>query len=467
MDLLYLQDRTDQRQTLVAAIAQTWAQAGEIDRAIELAAQVPDRLLVRAAVLREIAAAQARASNDEKAQAAFDQALRLAYGWKDPLERAQALHSIAQAQAAAGMKAVADITLDRALQAATTRIGSIDDDPQTRARTLLALADLQMRSGSAAEETLDKALAAERDARSSPSRRPSFRQTSIGVTESGSGNVGLLCDIAKAQARAGLTVKAVVSFDEALQAAEAITVVDPARQGEAIAGALATVADAQREGGLREAARATRDRAATVVEAITDDFYRAEALARLAGVRTKAGDADQGFFARALAIARALPGERVRAQALQRIATAQADAGLRDEGARTFAEAVRHARVADEQILSGNAVARFLALAETSRLGQYISLPMLCGIADAQRHAGLIKEAAVTFEEALGAILSSDMRQDTSRLVSLIKLIVDNDSAYGVVGASLALRLVEAAETISERVGRAEMLYAIARALPS
>src|SRR5262249_36123364 len=91
MDLLYLRDRTDWRQTLVAVIAQTWAQAGEIDMATQLAAQVPDRLLVRAAVLREVAAAHARASNHEKAEAAFDQALRLAYGWKDPLQRAQAL----------------------------------------------------------------------------------------------------------------------------------------------------------------------------------------------------------------------------------------------------------------------------------------------------------------------------------------------------------------------------------------
>jgi tetratricopeptide (TPR) repeat protein len=302
MDLLYLRDRTDWRQTLVAAIAQTWAQAGEID----MATQLPDRLLVRAAVLREIAAAQARASNHEEAEAAFEQALRLAYSWKDPLQRAQALHSIAQAQAAAGMKAAADITLDQALQAATTR--SVADDPETQARTLLTLADLQMRIGSAARETLDEALAAERNARSNLAQRPSFRETGVGLTASGSDDVRLLCDIAKAQARAGLTAKAVASFDEALRAAQAITMDGTARKSEAIADALATVADAQRETGLETAAQTTLDRAATVVEAITDDFYRAQALARLAEVRTKAGDAKHGLLrvrSRSLAHSRA------------------------------------------------------------------------------------------------------------------------------------------------------------------
>jgi tetratricopeptide (TPR) repeat protein len=486
MEMLYLQDRTDQRQTLVAAIAQTWAQAGKVDMATQLAAQVPDRLLVRAAVLREIAAAQARALNHEKAEAVFDEALRLAYGWKDPLERAQTLHSIAQAQAAAGMKAAADATFDQALQAATVRVvgekrwftllpapdvraqllqqlamreaevgeigkalqiaRSIGDDPQTRARTLLALADLQMRAGSAVGETLDEA------------------------GDMARGDVRLLCDVAKAQARAGLTSKAVANFDEAVRAAQAVKTTGPALLGESkadsegIAGALATVADAQREAGLETAARATLDLAATAVEAATDDFNRAQALARLAEVQAKAGDdAAQGLFARALSIARALPSNRQRARALQRIAIAQADAGLRDEGIRTFAEAVGFARLWDEHMPSGNAVEAMLWQAERRQMF------MLGEIADAQRRAALIKEAAASYEEALTAIMSSDQRRNTGRLVSLMRRIVDNDHAYGVVAASpmLRIRLVEATEIISERLGRAEMLSAIAQALPN
>ena len=114
-------DKTDRRQALVAAVAETWARAGDVDTAAQLATQVPDRLpLARIAVLREIAAALARASHHEKAEAAFEQALQLAYGWKDPLQRAETLLAIAKAEAAVDMKAPADTTFDQVLQAAAT-----------------------------------------------------------------------------------------------------------------------------------------------------------------------------------------------------------------------------------------------------------------------------------------------------------------------------------------------------------
>jgi hypothetical protein len=50
----------------------------------------------------------------------FDQALQLAHGRENALQRAQMLYSIAQTQAAAGMKAAADTTFEQALQAAMT-----------------------------------------------------------------------------------------------------------------------------------------------------------------------------------------------------------------------------------------------------------------------------------------------------------------------------------------------------------
>jgi tetratricopeptide (TPR) repeat protein len=445
--LLDLQDRTDRRQSVIATIAETWARAGEIDRATRLAAQVPDRLLARIGVLREIAAALARAFHQEKAEAAFDQALQLASGWNDALQRAETLYSIAQAQAAAGMKAASDATFDQTLEAAAavriigekgritlpapeTRLalllqqlamrqaeaGEIGQalqiarsspyDLETRARTLVALADLQMRAGSPAEKTLDEALAAEHDARPGLAQWPSVRDSGMVVKSNSFGNVHLLCDIAKAQARAGLTAKAVASFDEALQAAQAIITYDPARgsQDEAIADALARVADAQREAGLSAAARASLNRAALAAEA-TFGLGRARALTRLAELRTKAGDAAQDIFVRALSIARALPDDRRRALALQTVATAQADAGLRDDSARTFAEAIGLARVQNRSTLGG--------------------------IAAAQRRAGLIEEAAATFEEALTATLSDNDKWKTSRLVSLINLIVDNGRGEG------------------------------------
>jgi tetratricopeptide (TPR) repeat protein len=501
IDLLDMLDRTDRSQGVIAAVAETWARAGEIDTATQLAAQVPDRLpLARIAVLREIAAALARASQHDKADAAFDQALQLAYRWKDPLQRAETLLAIAKAQAVVGMKAEADITFDQAVQAAATvriigekgrftlpapesrlallvqqlatrqaEAGNIEQavqiarsiayDLRIRARTLLALADLQTRAGATAEATLEEALAAERDARSGQAQWPSFIASGLGIKENHSGDVGLLCDIAKAQARAGLTAKAVASFDEALRAAQAIMIPNSAlgSQDAAIADALTRIADAQREAGLSGAAHATLDRAALAAEA-TFGLARARALARLAEVRTKAGDAAQAIFARALLVARTLRDERQRPQALQTVATAQVDAGLRDDGIRTLAEAVGFARLQGRQIQGS--------------------------IADAQRRAGLIEEAAATFEDALTATLSGDEKAKISLASSLVHLIVDNDRGK-VVAASptLRIRLVEAAEAIAEsgitlgqrwvdplwppRGQAAEILSAIARALPN
>jgi tetratricopeptide (TPR) repeat protein len=504
IDLVSPLDKTDRRQTLVAAVAETWARAGEIDTATQLATQVPDRLPARIAVLQEIAAALARASDHEKAEAAFDEALQLARGSINVLQRAQTLLSIAKAQAGVGMKAAADTTFDQALEAASSvriigekgrgvmlpapdtqlalllqqlamgraeagEIGqalqitrSIAYDLRARARTLLALAEPQMRIGEAAEATLDEALAAEHGSRAGMAQWPSIRDSGIRVTENSSGDAGLLCDIAKAQARAGLTAKAVASFDEALRAAQAIVVPSAlGSQDGAIADALVRIADAQREAGFNAAAGATLDRAALAAEA-TFGLDRPRALARLAEVRTKAGDAAQDIFARALSVARTLPDDWRRTGGLQAVATAQADAGLRDNAARTFAEAIGFAR---------------------SQGGQ--TLGSATGIAVAQHRAGFIEEAAATFEEALTTIISDNEKGNTTRLVSLIHVIVANDRGKVLLAASptLRIRLVEAAEAIAEawrtpgkvridplwppRGQAAEVLSAIARALPN
>jgi tetratricopeptide (TPR) repeat protein len=476
--LLYLQDRGERRYAVVASVAETWARAGEIDRATRLAVQVPDWLLGRIAMLREIAAAEARASHREEAEAGFDRALQLAYRWKDPMERAETLYAIVQAQEAVGMKADADITFDQALQAVTKVVIHEKGQPpfrgpiqglaallrqlavhqaeageiaqalrvaryiaynlETRARTLLAIGDLQMRAGVSPEATLDEALAAEGDARSGI-------PWSNGIRVTMPGNTDLLCDIAKMQARAGLTAKAVATLDEALRSARAIAMPGTflIKRDTDIAGALMRVADAQREVGLNAAAGETLERAASIVEANFGDG-RADALARLAEARTKAGDSAQDSFARALSIARALPNDFQRAQALMRVALAQVGAGLRSEGVRTFTEAVGFARSEDAPIL-------------------------LADIANAQYRAGLMEEAAATFEEALSSTLSSNDKGKTASPVMLIHAIADNGRGTVLVAASpsLHLRLLEAADTITDRVGRAEMLTIIARALPN
>jgi hypothetical protein len=188
--------------------------------------------------------------------------------------------------------------------------------------------------------------------------------------------------------------------------------VDPALQGEVIAGALATVADAEREVGLEAAVQATLDRATAVAEAITDDLNRAQALARLAEVRTKAVGAAQDLFVRALSIAHTLPGDRQRAQALQVVAAAQASAGQRDTSALTFAEAIRLARNLDRDC-SG-----YITRPPPYCLGE---MEMLSRFADAQHRAGLINEAAATFDEALNAVLSGTEQWKQNHLLRLAR----------------------------------------------
>jgi tetratricopeptide (TPR) repeat protein len=199
----------------------------------------------------------------------------------------------------------------------------------------------------------------------------------------------------------------------------------------------------QREVGLNAAAGETLERAASIAEANFGDG-RADALARLAEARTKAGEAAQDVFARALSIAPALPNDFQRGQALMRVALAQVGAGQRSEGVSTFTEAVGFARSEDARIL-------------------------LADIANAQYRAGLIEEAAATFEEALSSTLSSNDKGKTASPVMLIHAIADNGRGTVLVAASpsLRLQLLEAADTITNRVGRAEMLTIIARALPN
>jgi hypothetical protein len=302
-----------------------------------------------------------------------------------------------------------------------------------------------MRTGASSAATLDEALAAERDARSGMAQWPSIRDSGIQATTwNSSGNPYLLCDIAKAQSRAGLAAKATATLDEALRSARGVAMPDTPliKRDTAVAGALVHVADAQREVGLNAAARETLDRAALAAEA-TFGSGRADALAWLAEARTKAGDPAQDTFARALSIARALPNDFQRALTLMRIALAQVSAGLRNEGVRTFTEAVAFARK-DGQML-------------------------LADIARAQYSAGLIEGSAATFEVALSASISNDGKGKTVAPQTLIRAVTANDHVTVLIAASpsLRLRLLEAADTIKDRVGRAEMLSDISRVLPN
>jgi tetratricopeptide (TPR) repeat protein len=482
LDEVSLLDHTDRRAAVIGSAAQTWAKAGEIDKAAQLALQLPDRLLVRIDVMRELAAALARTSRLKEAQATFDTALQLAYGWKDALERGQALYAIAHAQVGAGMKAAADITFDQALQAAEavrivgekgsivipspeTRLAtllrqlaihaaeggditqalqiarSIRYDAATRVGTLLALADFQMRAGASPATVLDEALVAAHSPGSNMAEWPTFRDSGIGVKGT-SANVRLLCDVGRAQARAGLKGDARASFDEALQTIVGSQSIAPSTRALATSSAyaLADIADAQHEAGLKDTAHETLYRAAMAADAITGDRERAAALARVAEVRSKAADAASDSFARALAVAGSLPDDRNRAVALESIAKAQTDAGRRDDATRSFAEAIG------------------LAHQDGRMLGD---------IASAQWRGGFVREAAATLEEAIAATMA-DERRTPLDVAGLIRRIAYNDRGSELMAAAsptLRVRLIEAAQTVTEPLDRAGLLAAIARVL--
>lgn len=257
-----------------------------------------------------------------------------------------------------------------------------------------------------------------------------------------SNHVHLLCDIGRAQARAGLKDDAWATFDEALQTIVDAVALPPSATAMpmASADALADISDAQREAGLTSAAHETLYRAAMAADATTPDGARAIALARVAEVRSKAGDPAPDYFAAALAVARTL-NDRAGASVLQAIAISEARAGLRDAAAGTFAEAIGLAH-------------------EDGR--------MLREVAAAQSRVGLVRETAATFEHAFAAIMA-DTKRTAFDLPQLARMIAYDGGGRALLAQSPTLRqrLLEAADTITERVDRAELLSAIARALPN
>ena len=481
--LLDLDERSDRRAMVVAAVAQVWAKAGEIDRAAQLAAQLPDRMQVRIAVLREIAAAQQRATHKAEAEATFDQALQLAYPLKDKLARAEALEAIAEAQAAVGLAAAADITTDQALQAVLAV--SIKGEPgrvtfpfaeqraarlletiarreldagdvghalriartipyvaDARARALLAVAERQDKTSADPDNLFDEAIAVLRNPEFDPTEWPSLSASGIvRRMEDRTAGPKALCDIAKAQARAGLVDKAVASFNDALEAARTLQPpASPWPRERDIATALATVADAQQQAGLPAAARTSLQEARDVATAITGDLHRVAALARIAAVQVKLDGPSADPFGPALALAGLLPRERERVLALQWIAEAEADADQRDAAAHTFATAVWLAGRDDHKTLTN--------------------------IAEAQRRAGLIPEAAATFEKAISAAMRSDEPARKLALSGLINGIArDRGSELIAAFPPLRQRLAEAVDAI-DRASRANMLATVARVFP-
>jgi tetratricopeptide (TPR) repeat protein len=186
------------------------------------------------------------------------------------------------------------------------------------------------------------------------------------------------------------------------------------------------------------AARARLQEARDVTTAITSDLHRIAAPALIAAVQVKIDGPSADSFGPALALACLLPRERERLLALQWIA--EADADQRDAAAHTFSAAVWLAGRDDHRTLNN--------------------------IAEAQRRAGLIPEAAATFEKALAAAISGDEQARKLSLFSLITSIArDRGSELITAYAPLRRRLAEAVDAV-DRASRANILTTIARVFP-
>jgi tetratricopeptide (TPR) repeat protein len=486
VDLVKLLDRTSRRSALLASIAEARAEAGDVASATALVLAIPLDDASRVSGLRAVAEAQARTGHLQEAAEEFDQALQLVYAVKDPLRRGMALHAIAKAQAHSGFAAAAEETYDQALQAAQTvriagesgrvtiptpeqklasllkelamhqaEIGQLAQalettrgihyDLLTRASTFLALADLALSTGARMDAVaiLHEALeAAHREGYGGESW-PSYEAAGFRLEHGGSNYVYGLCDIAKAQARAGLAAEAAQTFEEVAQAVnDDQTDLKPFGREWSATFDLTKIADAQREAGLVAVAQATLARAAALANAVPDRTM-IEARVRVAESQMRAG---LSAAASTIALVREEAGVLRQPHVLARIAAAEARAGLNDEAAGTFTEALAIARSADE--------------GRRSRA--------LLSIAEAQDEAGLVESAATTFAEALASPPHGPTETRSNDLFYMIGEIVHGGRGARVLAASpeLRSRLMDAAHEIEDRLARAELLHAIAKALP-
>jgi tetratricopeptide (TPR) repeat protein len=127
----------------LAKIADAYADAGNIQAALQVVQSMPADPAERLDALHAIAGAQARAGRASEAKETFIAARELAESIVDQLRRAEALQSLAKAQAEAGMateaaSAVArSVALARTLETRTLEIRALSQCAQTRIDGLL------------------------------------------------------------------------------------------------------------------------------------------------------------------------------------------------------------------------------------------------------------------------------------------------------------------------------------------
>jgi tetratricopeptide (TPR) repeat protein len=480
-------------------IAEAQAAAGNLQAALQIAHSIPSGERPRIAALVAIAGAQTRRGLAGDARETLTQACRLAYALKDQLERAEALQSIGQGETEAGMVTEAEATFQgtlrqvesldippslsrctfptpegrvevllRRLALGLAKAGSIADSLRTarairydlagRAEALRAVADMRAQAGrpdeagvilKEARETVRASRTPPESWRSCPLvRRGSFSAQFI---------VQMMTDVARAQAKAGLTDDAAATLKEALDAIPDIRD-DPLIAKDNSAGLAFLRADVAKVNALSAVARAQHDAGFPVQSAATFELAM-QAAAELGDARhriltfTTLGR-DQHLVGRiaettrafdaALAAARSLDGGPARTGEFVNVLIARLEAGLTSEADAVLAE------VRDATLKTAEGFPR---------------VSWLQRIAWVQERMGRRDEAVATYRQALQAADAGAKGARENQLMALIQGWPGSRLEPRWIAES-APQVARMAHAIEDPSRRSSALLALAQALP-
>jgi tetratricopeptide (TPR) repeat protein len=500
-------DGTFVRSTQLAKIAEAQAAAGNVQPALRIAQLIPSGQASRVTAWRSIAGAQARLGMASEAKETFTQARQFADALADQLSRAEVLHSLAEGEAEAGMGAEATNTFEESLKLAETvaatpevlasspcvnpagaesrldgllkdlaeqqaRAGSLSNAlraPRSikyilsaKAEALRAIAEIQAQSGLQNEASLilKEALEAVHASQTPIEYWPSCPKARHLATKSPS--VDGLCEVAKAQAKAGLNEDAAATLEEALQVIPAIEDNPVVKAAEKVGtsgllsylkadiakiDALSAVAAAQNEAGFQAQSRGTLDRAMHAVADLSDVRSRISALITLGRTQYQVGRVAEatGAFDTALELAMARDDDDN--PLLWSVLDAQVAAGL----------------TADVEVILVQKLETARSIGDESRRAFFLSR-----IAWAQEKMGRREDAAATYREALAA---TDAIPNASRRGNMLLGLIKQGALVGVrtgrLIAESAPQVARIAQSIEGELRRSDALVVIANALPN
>jgi serine protease Do len=339
-------NKLNRKRTKARVLAQIATQAGEFDKAVDIVDKHISNQGVRYDALADIAAAQAQAGFKEESIKTFDAVTQSfqRLGGKPHKKKVKVLAQIATAQAQAGFKEEAIKTFDTAIEAAEkeiVRLFNQKEGEMQEAKALAQIATAQAKAGFKEEsvKTFEKAK-------------------NIAETLK---NDSLYSDIAAALAEAG-------NFDKAIEIA------NKPNKKPTKAKALAQIAGAQAEAGFKKESMKTVDAAIQTLQHLAEKFHdkKLDTLTQMATAQTQAGN-----FDKAIEIAEMIrEHDNERAELITKVAAAQAKAGFKEESVKTFEKAKN--------------------IAETLKNDSLYS-----DIAAALAEAGFKEEAVQTFENAI------------------------------------------------------------------